>query len=199
MGYMTDARTAIIDELYSNPEYTKICKKICTGYNHNYSDDLMQEVAEVILSIPVDRLPPFEKLRFWFYRTAANMMTKTGSIGKSFGNRFYDLKAVEFDFVVIKSGMEDEYLNHRYEADKRNKHNPKREIVSDTKINESYYEKKIKQAGKFMISLSEFENRLILLYNEHKNVAKISRLTGINIYTIHRSLDKIKQKAKAFA
>jgi hypothetical protein len=47
-----------------------------------------------------------------------------------------------------------------------------------------------------MISLNEFENRIILLYNQIGDIKKVQRLKGI-IYSALRSVkEKIKQKAK---
>lgn len=194
---MTDIKTTIINEIYSNKSYQDICKKICSGHNSQYADDLMQEVAELILKMSPDKLPPFEKLRFWFYRTGANMMSKTGTLGKNIIVN-ESINSVEKERGKINDGN-DEYSNYRFHIYSLKKHNPKREVQIQERVNEAYQEKKIKTASRFMMSLSEFENRLFLLFNEHRNVAEISRLTGIKERVLRYQLSKIKQKAQAFA
>lgn len=58
-------------------------------------------------------------------------------------------------------------------------------------------EKMTKEAEIFMLSLNEFENRIILLYNQHGDMKKVQRLTGISYSALRVVKEKIKQKAKS--
>jgi hypothetical protein len=53
-----------------------------------------------------------------------------------------------------------------------------------------------KEAEQFMLSLNEFENRIILLYNQFGDMKKVQRLTGISYSALRAVKEKIKQKAK---
>jgi DNA-binding CsgD family transcriptional regulator len=46
-----------------------------------------------------------------------------------------------------------------------------------------------------MLGCSEFENRIVLLYAEHKSMRKISKITGIS----YSALRSVKEKIKKFA
>jgi len=58
-------------------------------------------------------------------------------------------------------------------------------------------EKLIREAENFMLSLNEFENRIVLLFCEHQNMKKIQKLTGISYSALRTVKDKIKLKAKS--
>ena len=53
-----------------------------------------------------------------------------------------------------------------------------------------------REAEQFMLSLNEFENRIILLYNQFGDMKKVQRLTGISYSALRAVKEKIKQKAK---
>lgn len=53
-----------------------------------------------------------------------------------------------------------------------------------------------REAEQFMLSLNEFENRIILLYNQYGDMKKVQRLTGISYSALRAVKEKIKQKAK---
>jgi hypothetical protein len=52
-----------------------------------------------------------------------------------------------------------------------------------------------KKIENFMLGCSEFENRIVLLYAEHKSMRKISKITGIS----YSALRSVKEKIKKFA
>ena len=61
-------------------------------------------------------------------------------------------------------------------------------IIDDSDID-------FKKIENFMINCSEFENRIVLLYAEHKSMRKISKITGIS----YSALRSVKNKIKQFA
>ena len=70
--------------------------------------------------------------------------------------------------------------------------NRKVKVISNTNI-EFENEKLIKKAEKFMLELSEFENRVILLYNELGNMKRVQKMTGISYSALRSVKEKIKQ------
>lgn len=52
-----------------------------------------------------------------------------------------------------------------------------------------------KKIENFMLHCSEFENRIVILYAEHKSMRKISKITGIS----YSALRSVKEKIKKFA
>lgn len=62
-------------------------------------------------------------------------------------------------------------------------------------IIESNKENLIRKAEDFMLSLSEFENRIVLLYNELGDMKKVEKATGISYSALRKVKDKIKEKA----
>lgn len=67
------------------------------------------------------------------------------------------------------------------------------EVESEKIIDES--DLNLKRIENFMINCSEFENRIIILYAEHKSMRKISKITGIS----YSALRSVKNKIKQFA
>ena len=61
-------------------------------------------------------------------------------------------------------------------------------IIDDSDID-------FKRIENFMLDCSEFENRIVLLYAEHKSMRKISKITGIS----YSALRSVKYKIKKFA
>lgn len=61
-------------------------------------------------------------------------------------------------------------------------------IIDDSDID-------FKRIENFMLDCSEFENRIVLLYAEHKSMRKISKITGIS----YSALRSVKNKIKKFA
>lgn len=73
--------------------------------------------------------------------------------------------------------------------------NRKERSIPEDFNNERQTELLIRQAEKFMIELSEFENRIVLLYNQHGNMKRVQRETGISYSALRKVKDKIKEKA----
>jgi hypothetical protein len=69
------------------------------------------------------------------------------------------------------------------------------EIIEEEQNCELKFELDIKNIEDFLLSLNEFENRIIILYSEHKSMRKISQLTGIS----YSALRSVKEKIKQFA
>jgi len=57
-------------------------------------------------------------------------------------------------------------------------------------------EQLMKEAERFMLSLSEFENRIILLYNQYGSMKEVQRITGVSYSALRSVKELIKQKAK---
>lgn len=68
--------------------------------------------------------------------------------------------------------------------------------IEDFYILESNKEHLIREAENFMLGLSEFENRIVLLYNELGDMKKVQKATGISYSALRKVKDKIKEKAK---
>ncbi len=58
--------------------------------------------------------------------------------------------------------------------------------------NEFTNEKKIREAEKWMLSLDEFENRVVRLYIEYGDMKKVQRATGISYSALRSVKEKIK-------
>ena len=58
--------------------------------------------------------------------------------------------------------------------------------------NEYTNEKKIREAEKWMLSLNEFENRVVRLYIEYGDMKKVQRATGISYSALRSVKEKIK-------
>jgi len=56
-----------------------------------------------------------------------------------------------------------------------------------------YTEVEIKKVEQFMFSLNEFENRVVLLYNELGDMKKVQRATGISYSALRSVKEKIKK------
>ena len=129
---------------------------MCNKITHNYNDDLYQEVCYHILTMPEDRLPEPNYLRFWFYRVAYSTMTKYGTLGR----------------IIHKPIVK----------------------IAHEQSNELANEEAIREAEKFMLSLSEFENRVVILFNELGDMKKVEKATGIS----YSALRAVKEKLKTF-
>jgi DNA-directed RNA polymerase specialized sigma24 family protein len=57
-------------------------------------------------------------------------------------------------------------------------------------------ERLMREAERFMLSLNEFENRVVLLYNELGDMKKVQRATGISYSALRAVREKLKLKAK---
>ena len=167
-------RNALIQKIVSDPNFKKICKVL----NHSYADDIMQEVCLKILEMPEDRLPRLDGLNFWFYCIVRNMSSKTGTFGKL-------VLKNEFELICIDDQDEPEHKQRMpyYISDIKEE---VEEIKYDEQIN--------RRAELFMLELSEFENRVVLLYNEHGNMKKVEKITGIS----YSALRAVKNKLKTF-
>lgn len=69
-------------------------------------------------------------------------------------------------------------------------------IGNSFRNNEHESESMIKEAERFMLSLNEFENRVILLYNQLGDMKKVQRATGISYSALRSVKEKLKTKAK---
>jgi hypothetical protein len=73
--------------------------------------------------------------------------------------------------------------------------NKKEKLLPEFGQNEVQTELLIREAEKFMIELTEFENRIVLLYNQYGNMSEVQRQTGISYSALRFVKEKIKQKA----
>lgn len=151
---MKPYRLYLVDIIISDNSYKEMCYKI----NIHYAEDIYQETICEILTIPDERLPDLNYLKFWFYRVAFNVISRNGKLGK-----IVLREVIEFDIYTPS------------------------EIIK---------EQMTREAEQFMLSLSEFENRIILLYNQYGDMKKVQRLTGISYSALRAVKEKIKQKAK---
>jgi hypothetical protein len=65
--------------------------------------------------------------------------------------------------------------------------------VKAFQTSEQEKENLIREAEKFMLNLSEFENRVVLLYNQLGDMKKVQRATGISYSALRMVKEKIKQ------
>lgn len=151
---MKTDRLYLVDIIVSDNSYKEMCYKI----NTHYAEDIYQETICEILTIPDERLPDLNYLKFWFYRVAFNVISRNGKLGK-----IVLREVIEFDIYTPS------------------------EIIK---------EQMTREAEQFMLSLNEFENRIILLYNQFGDMKKVQRLTGISYSALRAVKEKIKQKAK---
>lgn len=71
-------------------------------------------------------------------------------------------------------------------------HKPQIDIKA-FQTSEQEKENLIREAEKFMLNLSEFENRVVLLYNQLGDMKKVQRATGISYSALRMVKEKIKQ------
>lgn len=147
-------RNQLINIISKDNSFKEMCYKI----NTHYAEDIYQETICEILTIPDERLPDLNYLKFWFYRVAFNVISRNGKLGK-----IVLREVIEFDIYTPS------------------------EIIK---------EQMTREAEQFMLSLSEFENRIILLYNQYGDMKKVQRLTGISYSALRAVKEKIKQKSK---
>lgn len=67
--------------------------------------------------------------------------------------------------------------------------------IIEIENNEDRFDIEIKQIEAFLLSLNEFENRIVLLYSQYKSMRKISQMSGIS----YSALRAVKEKIKQFA
>ena len=67
--------------------------------------------------------------------------------------------------------------------------------IIEIENNEDRFDIEIKQIETFLLSLNEFENRIVLLYSQYKSMRKISQMSGIS----YSALRAVKEKIKQFA
>jgi hypothetical protein len=71
-------------------------------------------------------------------------------------------------------------------------HKPQIDIKA-FQTSEQEKENLIREAEKFMLNLSEFENRVVLLYNQLGDMKKVQRATGISYSALRMVKEKIKK------
>jgi len=140
-------------------------RAICKKVSVSYSDDIYQHVCEKILTMPESRLPDHGYLKFWFYRVANNCMSKTGEIGKGTWRE------------------EPTELSSTYASHLSNK-----SAIIDQKASENM----LSCLESTMLSLTEFENRIALMYVELGDMKAVQRTTGISYSALRQVKEKLK-------
>lgn len=102
-------------------------------------------------------------------------------------NRLPDFKYLNFWFYRVASNM---FTCHGVLG--KVIHKPTVDIP-ENETNELTHEEMIKEAERFMFSLDEFENRVILLYNQLGDMKKVQRATGISYSALRTVKEKMKQ------
>jgi hypothetical protein len=150
-------RNKFIQHITANKEYINLCRKVSVVHY----EDLFQEIACLLLTMPEDKLPQESYFNFWFYRVAHNMSSKRGNYGYQF----------RFDTISIED------LNKELV-----------EQIEDVQVDEYV------PAEDLLMDLPEFENRVVLLYNELGNMRKVQRATGISYSALRKVKEKLKQQ-----
>lgn len=149
-------RDKFINHITRNKEYLNLCKKVSKIHHQ----DLFQEIAILLLTMPEDKLPEESYFNFWFYRVAHNLCSKRGTYGQHF--RFNTVSIEDLGKELV---MTVEYVEREDDFIK---------------------------IENFMLDLPEFENRVILLYNELGNMRKVQRATGISYSALRMVKEKLK-------
>ncbi len=149
-------RDKFISHITRNKEYLNLCKKVSKIHHQ----DLFQEIAILLLTMPEDKLPEESYFNFWFYRVAHNLCSKRGTYGQHF--RFNTVSIEDLGKELV---MTVEYVEREDDFIK---------------------------IENFMLDLPEFENRVILLYNELGNMRKVQRATGISYSALRMVKEKLK-------
>jgi DNA-directed RNA polymerase specialized sigma24 family protein len=149
-------RNKFINHITRNKEYLNLCRKV----SGEHYQDLFQEIAILLLTMPQDKLPQESYFNFWFYRVATNLCSKHGTYGYQFRFETVSLEDLSKEIVEQIEYVEkvDEYI-------------PAEDLLMD---------------------LPEFENRVILLYNELGNMRKVQRMTGISYSALRMVKEKLK-------
>ncbi len=145
---------------------------MCHKVSRQHGEDLFQEVAMLLLTIDEAKLPQESYFNFWFYRVAANLSSARGNYGKMFSG----------DVIYF----EDMFAEVNQDED-----NIPRELVY---IQEEIHEAAIDKGEEFMLNLSEFENRIVHLYNLYGNMRKVEKATGISYSALRAVKNKLKEQ-----
>ena len=145
---------------------------MCHKVSRQHGEDLFQEVAMLLLTIDETKLPQESYFNFWFYRVAANLSSVRGNYGKMFSG----------DVIYF----EDMFAEVNQDED-----NIPRELVY---IQEEVHEAAIDKGEEFMLNLSEFENRIVHLYNQYGNMRKVEKATGISYSALRAVKNKLKEQ-----
>lgn len=86
--------------------------------------------------------------------------------------------------VISRHGQLGKYIHKR------------EQLILSSRYDELTKEQLMKEAERFMLSLSEFENRIILLYNQYGSMKEVQRITGVSYSALRSVKELIKQKAK---
>jgi hypothetical protein len=147
-------RYEIIALITTDKSYVDTCKHVSTQYHQ----DIFQEVCELILTIPEEKLPKDSYLKFWFYCVARNIMSNSGKFGRN---------------LHKEMPLDDLSIFH---------------CIADSEQGEDFTHAEDK-----MLQLSEFENRVAILFVKHGDMKKVQRATGISYSALREVKEKIKQ------
>jgi DNA-directed RNA polymerase specialized sigma24 family protein len=149
-------REKFLQHITSNKEYLNLCKKVSSIH----AEDLLQEIAYLLLTMPENKLPKESYFNFWFYRVAHNMMSKRGNYGQQY--RFNNISIEDLRKEIV-------------------------EQIEYVEVTDDYI-----PVEDLLMDLPEFENRVILLYNELGNMRKVQRMTGISYSALRMVKEKLK-------
>ena len=175
--FVIPQRKILINLATSKPDYIRLCKRI----NKNYAEDIFQEVCEQILTMPVARLPEVSYFNFWFYRVAFNIMSNRGKLGSVVCNGYEVEESVKLEDTSYEGRNNHDF--HKHKSDRIPV--PQEADFSGVDL--------LKEAEEFMLSLPEFENRIILLYAKLGDMKKVQRETGISYSALRYVKEKMKK------
>jgi len=178
----------VIEIITADPAYKGMCKKI----NPMYCDDLFQEVCLQILEMPAQRIPPDDRLRFWFYRVAFSTMTSTGTFGKIVHRDKNMLGSERDNFQEIR-GDGNAGIGELTKGSFQRKPDTIKGWGSEKP---SFTNGDLKKVEQYMIGCSEFENRVILLYNKLGSMKAVQRQTNISYSALRAVKEKLKSNRK---
>lgn len=179
------------EELIKIVTSDKSFKKTCDKVSRQYSDDIFQEVCEQILISKEEKLPPISDLKFWFWRVASNIIRKKGKLGK-YLYRESENNSIGEDLRLI-IGYQDDGILSEDNTLRGSSIIKKTDHVDEEETLINYIDD-MTRLSDIMISLSEFENRVVHLYVQLGNMKKVERATGLSYSALRGVKEKIKTR-----
>lgn len=169
----------------------KSFKQTCCNVSRQYADDIFQEVCEQILTSKQEKLPPCSELKFWFWRVASNVFRKKGKLGKY-------LNREERENYPIGERLHNEYASYDGYLNPDELINGGRVThgkvvrVPENDLAIDHSDDDLRKVERVMVGMTEFENRVLLLYMQYGNMKKVERETGISYSALRLVKDKIR-------
>ena len=119
----------------------------------------------------------------------------TGQVLDAHGRTYFGMSQIMNLVKMMKAGEVNSddviYFEDMFAEVNQDEDNIPRELVY---IQEEIHEAAIDKGEEFMLNLSEFENRIVHLYNQYGNMRKVEKATGISYSALRAVKNKLKEQ-----